>query len=308
MKEFVEKHRSASIRVLVACMVILTIVVLAWFARDRLLPERNDSVEAVTAGSNLHAEEQLRSPVQDPHDELGTAGSDGRDTESGSALLDDSGSAVSQPDSDLENIVRSVVQDPQDELGTAGSDGRDTESGSALLDDSGSAVSQPDLDLESIVREYILEMWGGETPRAESDYVASTHAKLESSDPGTKRRGEFELQVRGSLSVARADDPYYPRLFKSLTDNWDLCLNEYGLPSLEEFFQLTQEQQDALLNELDLVGERMLELEDKCWSQARIYAGKDEETDRLLELQHQYYLSIAQDWVKENPDSVVPLS
>ena len=55
------------------------------------------------------------------------------------------------------------------------------------------------------------------------------------------------------------------------------------------------------------MGERMEQVIAECWSRARIYAGKDEETDRLLQLQHQYYLSIAQDWVKENPDSVVPL-
>ena len=300
MKEFVEKHRSASVRVLVACMVILTMAVLVWFAHGYLLPEEDDSVEAVTTGANLHAEDIVRSPVQGPNDEFGTDGSDEKDTESESALLDNSDSA-------LEDIVRSPVQGPNDEFGTDGSDEKDTESESALLDNSESTVSHPDPGLESIVREYILEMWGGETPRAESDYVSSTHARLESSDPGTKRRGEFELQIQVSLGVARGDDPYYPLLFNSLLDNWDLCLNEYGLPSLKEFFELPQEQQDALLKELDLIGERMLELEDKCWSRARIYAGKDAETDRLLQLQHQYYLSIAQDWVEENPDSVVPL-
>ena len=168
-------------------------------------------------------------------------------------------------------------------------------------------LPQSNLDLKSIVREFILERWGGETIQADSDYVPKTYAKLESDDPQTKRRGQFELQVRGELGIKFAHDPYYPLLFTSMTDNWSLCLNEYGLPSLEDLAQLTQEQQDALLEKRGLVGEKLKELASKCWQKARIYSGKDDETDRLLELQHQYYLIAAQAWVKANPDSVVPL-
>ena len=166
---------------------------------------------------------------------------------------------------------------------------------------------QADLGLEEIVREFTLTLWGGETLDTESDYVPSFYAKLESADPATRRRGEFELAVEVQLIFGRADDPYFPLLAKSTDDGWWSCLEEYGVPPLVEIGPLPREQQDAILEELGLVGERMEQVIAECWSRARIYAGKDEETDRLLQLQHQYYLSIAQDWVKENPDSVVPL-
>ena len=164
------------------------------------------------------------------------------------------------------------------------------------------------LGVEGIVHEYILTLWGGETVEAESDYVPSTYAKLDSADLATRRRGEFELQVLIELGTRTADDPYHKVLYKSLTDRWSICLQGYGLPSLEDLGQLTREQQDALTKELGLVGQRMKQLEDKCWRQARIYAGKNEEIDRLLQLQLQYYLNAVQNWIKANPDLVVPLS
>ena len=166
---------------------------------------------------------------------------------------------------------------------------------------------KPDLGLDNIVREFILTRWWGETPRDEGRYIPSTHAKLESSDPETKRRGWFELEVRVELAAKLAVDPYYVQLQKSFEENFDLCLKEYGLPPLLELVQLPEKQQDALAQEAGIVGDRIREFEDKCWQQSRIYAGKDEETSRLLELQHQYYLEAAQDWVKANPDKVVPL-
>ncbi len=137
--------------------------------------------------------------------------------------------------------------------------------------------------------------------------MPDAYAKHQSEDLETRRRGWFELEILGELINRWNKDPYYPWLSLSKQDNWDLCWNEYGLPTVLEWVQLSQEQQDAMLEELGLIGERMLEAEERCWSQSRIYAGKDEETDRLLELQHEYYLKAAQDWVQENPDSVVPL-
>ena len=168
--------------------------------------------------------------------------------------------------------------------------------------------SPPDnLDLEEIVREFILILWGGETPRAESDYVPGTFAKLESDDPATRRRGEFELQISAELRASIANDPYYPQLHKIMTDAWSSCLKEYGLPSLENLGRLSKDEQDALLKERSLIGERLREFEDNCWGQSRIYAGKDEETALLLEHQQQYYFALAQQWVKANPDKLVPL-
>lgn len=164
---------------------------------------------------------------------------------------------------------------------------------------------QADLGLEDIVREFVLQMWGGETVRTESDYVPSTYAKLESADLETRRRGEFERAIRIHLFSRQMDDPHYLLLHESRTDGWWSCLQAYDVPPLEEFGQLTQERQDAILEELGLVGERMEQVQDDCWGRARIYTGKDEETDRLLELQHQYYLSAAEEWVNENPDAVV---
>ena len=166
---------------------------------------------------------------------------------------------------------------------------------------------QADLGLDKIAREFILILWGGETLRAESDYWPSRYAKLQSDDPATKRRAEFELEVSVQLGAKLADDPYYWQLQQSMHDDWDLCGNDYGLPSVIEFAALSEEQQEALYEKLGLVGEAMTDFEDDCWQQARIYAGKDEETDRLLQSQHHYYLDAAQAWVNANPDKVVPI-
>ena len=113
--------------------------------------------------------------------------------------------------------------------------------------------------------------------------------------------------MTAQFALRLADDPSYPLLVRAKDDGWWSCLGEYGVPPLEEFGQLTQEQQDALMEELGLVGERAEQAQAECWSRARIYEGKDEETDRLLLSQHQYYLDVAQDWVEENPESVVPV-
>ena len=162
-----------------------------------------------------------------------------------------------------------------------------------------------DLGLVEIVREFVLFLYGGET--LSDDYEPSTYAKLDSTDPAIKRRGEFELEVRVELGSRLADDLYYGQLWQSVTDNWFACLQDYGFPPLEEIGLLSEQQQNDLEEELGMVGERGQEIENDCWKQSRIYAGKDDETDRLLELQHQYYLSAAQEWVKANPGSLVPL-
>ena len=167
--------------------------------------------------------------------------------------------------------------------------------------------TEPDLGLEEIVREFILIRYGGETPRAESDYKSSTDAKLESTDPETRRRGEFESELRLEFYSKYSADPYYPLLQQSVYDDWDLCLKDYGIPSLWEVGAYTEEEQEALYEELNLVGDRMREFENDCWERSRIYAGRDEETDRILGFQHLYYLNAAQAWVKANPDKVVPL-
>jgi hypothetical protein len=159
--------------------------------------------------------------------------------------------------------------------------------------------------LEEIVREFILELYGGET--LGSVYEPSAHAKLKSTDLEERHRGQFELDVLAQLRAAIADDPYVQLLVQSRADDWDLCIDGYGLPSIEEMGRLSEEQQEALLEEFRLAEERMAELEDECWERSRIHAGKDEETALRLRAQHQYYLSVAQAWVKANPDQVVPL-
>jgi hypothetical protein len=159
--------------------------------------------------------------------------------------------------------------------------------------------------LEEIVREYTLGMWGGET--LGSVYEPSTHAKLESPDAEVRRRGEFEFAVMVQFISARADDLSARLLEKSQYDDWNLCLNDYGLPSLDEIGRLSEEEQEALLEELGLVDERGTEVGDECWKRSRIHADKNEGTALLLQAQHDYYLRVAQDWIRANPDQVVPL-
>ncbi len=165
---------------------------------------------------------------------------------------------------------------------------------------------QPDLGLDNLVRELMSTAWGGETPDA--FYESSTDAKLESGDADVRRRGEFELEVSVQLGGVVFNSAHYGQLFKSLTDNWDTCLIDNGLPPVAEFVQLTETQQEALYEDLGLVGDRMEQLEVKCWSRARIYAGKDAETDRLLGLLYEELLDVAERWVEANPGKVVPLA
>jgi hypothetical protein len=169
----------------------------------------------------------------------------------------------------------------------------------------GDAPPGPELGLEEIVREHISQMWDRVSPDSVNE--PSAHAKLNSTDPEVKQRGEFELAILAQLDAARIDDPNIWLLEKSQFDGMIACLDGYGLPSIEELGRLSEEQQEALLEEFRLGEERMAELEDECWERSRIHAGKDEETALRLREQHQYYLSVAQAWVKANPDQVVPL-
>ncbi|MCY4487436.1 MAG: hypothetical protein OXF11_10030 [Deltaproteobacteria bacterium] len=190
---------------------------------------------------------------------------------------------------------------------TSGGDGGKIEPVAATGASSGPASPEQyaNFGLEEIVREFILTLYGGETPG--SVYVPSADAKLESTDPALRRRGQFELEVHDQLDAALAHDLNYGLLQKSQFDEAISCVDGYGLPSVDEISQLSEEQQEALLEEVERVRERLTEIEDKCYAQARIYAGKDEETDQRLRAQHQFHLGVARAWVEANPDRVAPL-
>ncbi len=271
--------------ILVTGLVVLLLAAGVWQIVARFAAEGDGYVEPVTVAEKEADIDQSQAVPPER--------SDGQD---------DLESFRKDTDAESEPAVSPERSDGQDDLESSR---KDTDAESDLT--AAQTPPQADLGLEDIVREFTLEFWGGETLRAEDDYVPSIYAKLDSTDFETRRRGEFELAVHVHFVSIQADDPYYPLLQKLRDDSWWSCLEEYGVPPLEEFGPLTPEQQDALMEELGLVGERMEQVVDDCWSRARIYAGKDEETDRLLELQHQYYLTAAQDWVQENPDSVVPL-
>ena len=268
---------------LTAGLIALLLVAGVWLILDRFAAQDRGNGESVAMDEQYEEIDQPNTAPPEPDNGQDNPAPPRNDTDTESDL-----SASPEPDNGQDNPAP-----PRNDT--------DTESDPTEAQ----TPPQSDLGLEEIVREYILTSWGGELPGEE--YVPSTYAKLESEDPETRRRGEFELAAFLQFSSRQADDPYYLPLYQLRDDDWWSCLGEYGVPPLEEFIQLTQEQQDAMIKELGLVGERAEQLQAECWSRARIYSGKDEETDRLLLLQHQYYLKIAQDWVKENPDSAVPL-
>ena len=269
---------------LTAGLIALLLAAGVWLILERFAARDSSHVEPVTVAEQHERIDQPRTASPEPDN--------GQD-----------GSESSRTDSDAESD-RTASPEPDNGQDGSESSRTDSDADSDLI--ATRTPPQVDLGLEDIVREYILELWGGGL-RAEDDYVPSTYAKLESADPETRRRGDFELLVGAQFALRLADDPYYPLLRESRHDGWWSCLEEYGVPPLEEFGLLTLQQQDAMIEELGLVGERAEQLQAECWSRARIYAGKDEETDRLLLSQHQYYLKIAQDWVKQDPDSAVPL-
>ena len=297
--------------ILATGVIVLLLAAGIWFILDRFAAQNNSHVDPVTVVENEADVDQSQAVSSERGDIQDSLESFREDTDVESDPAASLGRSDGQDSLESFREDTDVESDPAASLGR--SDGQDSlESSREDTDvESDPIATQPppqaDLGLEDIVREYILGLWGGETVHAESDYIPSTYAKLESADLETRRRGDFELAVRVHFISREADDPYYLLLQSLQDDDWWSCLMEYGVPSLEEFGPLTPEQQDAVLEELGLVGEKMEQLVDDCWSRARIYAGKDEETDRLLELQHEYYLKAAQDWVQENPDSVVPL-
>ena len=270
---------------LAAGLSALLLVVGVWLILDRFAAQDSGHVEPATVAEQHEGIDQPQTASPEP----------------------DNGQDNSEPSRNDTDTEPDPTDSPEPDNGQDNSEPSRNDSDTESDQTAAQTLPHADLGLEDIVREYILWLWGGGL-RAEDDYVPSTYAKLESSDPETRRRGEFEVAVRLQFWSRRADDDlYYWMLYQSQQDIWWSCFGEQGVPPLEEFGQLTLEQQDALMEELGLVGERMEQLQAECWSRARIYAGKDEETDRLLGLQHQYYLEIAQDWVEENPDSVVPL-
>ena len=284
-QRLLHNRRSRRFWILTSGMTVLALAAGVWLILDGFVVQDGGDVEPVAIVEDYSGIDQIQTApeLDNGQDDLGSSGDD---SDAGSDLAVSPGLDNGQDDSE--------------------SSGQNADAEPDLI--ATRTPRQTDLGLEEIVREFILGLYGGETPDAESDYVPSTDAKLESADPETRRRGEFEVAVRLQLWSRQADDPYYRLLNESVFDVWWTCFMEYGVPSLEEFGPLTQQQQDALLEELGLVGERMEQLQTECWSRARVYAGKDEETDRLLQLQHEYYLEVAQDWVRENPDSVVPLA
>ncbi len=205
--------------------------------------------------------------------------------------------------------------------GTSAGDGEPQPSPTGAASPDGSAVAEqaatptpeafrPELGLEAIVREFTALFRGGETLGAPMPEFSSD-AKLKSEDPQTRRRGEFEQQIQLEFIAHYSADPHAPLLFESSMDDWSSCLKEHGLPGLEELGKLSEEEQQKMFDKIELSDRQISELaglEDRCWEKARVYEGKDDETDRLLGLQHQYYLSVAQEWVKANPESAIPLA
>ncbi|MCY3578504.1 MAG: hypothetical protein OXH53_14455 [bacterium] len=266
-------------------LVLASLTIGGWFTLSRIAPENNGYVE-VTAGSEQptnFGDFQTVSPESSVNSRIA------RDVprEAGT-------------DVDLTPFSRESTssQTQEDDVKETSTDVDPTES---------STTSTADIALEEIVQEFIMTLWGGTSVREENDLTPSAYDKLDSLDAETRRRGEFELDILVALHGSLAQDPYYPQLYKFMTDSWSSCLKKHGVPPLEELRQLSKDQQDALAKSLGLVGDRMKALEDKCWQASRIFQGKDENTGKLLQSQYRYYMEIAVSWVIANPDEVVPL-
>ncbi len=252
----------------VVVLIVVSLVVLGWFGLVGSVSGEGGNGEVVVAGENPAGADQPEPELPDT----------GQDSETDTGL-------------DVET-VDPVGNDPGDDP--------------APTSTRPPSPSQPDPGIDNLVREFVLSPWGGET--LGSDYELSTYARLESNDADIRHRAEFEWEVLVELISKIFDNPHYGQLHRMMNDNLEACGIDHGLPPVAEFFQLSEEQQQAAYEDLGLVGDRMAQLEVKCWSRARIYAGKDAETDRLLGLLHQDLLSVAQDWVDANPDKVVPFA
>lgn len=167
------------------------------------------------------------------------------------------------------------------------------------------------IGVEAIVDDFLAGMW----PRGNSrdSYIYAHQSKLESDDPWTKSRGEFEASVIIELGRnSSVNDPYFVQLFGAANSSYMTCFVEaLGKTVEDDFLELsnfTPEQYQELYDELGWDEQQLIAVENRCWVEALEFRSLGEsEGERLLDLQRKYYLDIAREWVAANPDLVVPL-
>ena len=166
--------------------------------------------------------------------------------------------------------------------------------------------------LEAIVDDFLTGMWARDGLRVSHEYAH--RSKVDSDDPATKLRGDFEQSVFIELGKdSSINDPYFAQLYGAVNDGSITCFVEAlgRKPTLEyltELFTLTAEQEQELYDELGWDEQQLRAVEDRCWIEALEFRSLGEgEGERLLDLQRKYYLDVAREWAAANPDLVVPL-
>lgn len=163
--------------------------------------------------------------------------------------------------------------------------------------------------LELIVDDFLAGMWPRRGLRENHVYIDEQN--LASEDPAIRLRGEFERSVFIELGInSSVNDPYYVQLFNVGSESYVTCfLEELGYKPEEELSgKFSAERQQELFDELGWDEQQVIAVENRCWNEALEFRGLGEgETERLLDLQREYYLDIAREWAATNPDRVVPL-
>ena len=172
--------------------------------------------------------------------------------------------------------------------------------------------TEDQLGLEVLVDDHMDLFWG--RSGIDTEHVSLYEAKLESNDPATKRRGEFEFELLLKLGENSFDDDTYgTQLRGHASDGYLMCfLTALGQKvTTENLYKLhlqTPEEQKAMFERLGWNDERTDQVAQNCWDEALEFRHLgDGQGERLLRLQREHYLEIARAWVAENPEKVVPL-
>ncbi len=172
--------------------------------------------------------------------------------------------------------------------------------------------TETQLGLEAIVDNYLDALWG--RPNINENHVWAHRVKLESGDAQMKRRGEFEEQVYFKFMETRGDEPIHKYLRPYASEGYLLCFFRMldvkpTEENAKEIFSQTEEQQQAMFDELGWDQAKVDTVAQGCWTETLTFPTLEEgEGERLMKQQRAFYLKIARDWVEANPDKVVPLT
>ncbi len=177
------------------------------------------------------------------------------------------------------------------------------------------SYTEAEIGVEEIVDEYIESLDTYARYRTHEEETAAWDLEYEwfqnEADEQERERFIFEQLIRGRMIGARDSLPDELKpggaLEQAYNDSLDDCASAAGYEGLQ-LHDHTLAYFEAALVEYRLTEHEFLDLNHECAKYAIEYPTLSEsERERLLGLQRDYYLEVVRNFLKENPDAVVPL-